>query len=81
MLCCSMSWTIWFSLISGLRATANGSKKRNHADGVAFFMPERAGHCDAPAAASENDLHQKVRKISKKTGKMVKKVREMAKNT
>ena len=46
-----------------------------------FFMPERAGHCDAPAAASENDLHQKVRKISKKTGKMVKKVREMAKNT
>ena len=44
-------------------------------------MPERAGHCDAPAAASENDLHQKVRKISKKTGKRVKQVREMAKNT
>ena len=43
-------------------------------------MPERAGHCDAPAAASENDLHQKERKKAKKTGKMVKKVREIAKN-
>lgn len=32
-----------------------------------------------PAAASENDLHQKERKKAKKTGKKVKKVRKMTK--
>ena len=34
-----------------------------------------------PVAVSENTLQQKTRKKAEKTGKMVKKVREMAKNT